>query len=248
MGEGAWRWIGVTPYYQDAAVTLYHGDCREILPQLRCPNTTYCLEACDGRCDIEQALVLTDPPYGIDAAVDNSRFSGGNSMTNRSSVGERIPVHGDSEPFDPTFLLSFSRLVLFGAQNYAAKLPPSNGWLVWDKRAGIEDMQGWPFGEGELAWTNLTGAVRFWRNRWMGLVRSAEFGDHLHPTQKPLGLMTWIIEKWSKPDDLVLDPFAGSGTTLRAAKDLGRRAIGIEIEERYCEIAAKRLRQEVLPL
>jgi site-specific DNA-methyltransferase (adenine-specific) len=69
-----------------------------------------------------------------------------------------------------------------------------------------------------------------------------------HPCPKPLGLMRWLVARVSKPNETVLDPFMGSGTTLLAAKDMGHRAIGIEIEERYCEIAAKRLSQEVLPL
>jgi len=219
------------PYYEEAGITIYLGDCREVLPEV-------------GPVD----LVLTDPPYGLDVAVDNGRFSGGTVAGPRTSVGERIRVRGDAEPFDPRPLLRFKRLVLWGANNYAAHLPPSNGWIVWDKRAGLEEMKGWPFGEGEMAWTNITGAIRFWRNRWMGLVRSEEHGEHYHPTQKPLGLMRWVIESWSDVGQVVLDPYMGSGTTLRAAKDLGRRAIGIEIEERYAEIAAQRLSQEVLPL
>jgi site-specific DNA-methyltransferase (adenine-specific) len=218
------------PYYEHAGIVIYHGDCREILSDLE-PTVD---------------LLVTDPPYGLDVAVDNRRFSGGEVTGPRISVGERIKVRGDAEPFDPLPLLRFKRLILFGANNYAAKLPPSNGWLVWDKREGLEEMEGWPFGEGELAWTNVTGAVRFFRNRWLGLVRDSERGEHLHPTQKPLALLRWIIGRWSKAGGMVLDPFMGSGTTLRAAKDLGRRAIGIEIEERYCEIAAKRLSQEVL--
>ena len=72
--------------------------------------------------------------------------------------------------------------------------------------------------------------------------------DLCHPTQKPVGLMRWCMTlPWTDADQTILDPFMGSGTTLRAAKDLGRRAIGIEIEERYCEIAARRLEQAVLP-
>ena len=84
------------------------------------------------------------------------------------------------------------------------------------------------------------------RHRWMGLVRETERGRHDHPTQKPVALMRWCIEKWSKPGGLVTDPYMGSGPTLQAAKETHRRAIGIEIEERYCEIAAQRLSQEVL--
>lgn len=221
------------PYYQDESVTLYHGDALTILPAIDASAV---------------ALVATDPPYGVAVAVDNTRFTGGSRTKDRATVQPRRKVHGDEHPFDPTPLLRFRRLVLFGAQNFAARLPTSNGWIVWDKRAGLEDVPDWPLGEGELAWTNVTGAVRFFRNRWFGLVRDAERGEHYHPTQKPLALMRWIVQSWSKEGDVILDPFAGSGTTLVAAKQTGRRAIGIEIDEGYCRVAAERLSQNVLDL
>jgi site-specific DNA-methyltransferase (adenine-specific) len=99
-----------------------------------------------------------------------------------------------------------------------------------------------------LAWTNLPGTVRVFR-----LSRVEAFGANAesiktHPTEKPAVLMRWVLGLHWVPADTILDPFMGSGTTLRAAKDLGRKAIGIEIDERYCEIAAKRLAQETLGL
>ena len=107
--------------------------------------------------------------------------------------------------------------------------------------------KGWPLGEAELAWSNVIGTTRLFRSLWSGLLRSAEKGEFYHPTQKPVALMEWCLG-FLDENDTVLDPFCGSGTTLLAAKNLGRLAIGIEIEPRYCEIAVKRLRQEVLPL
>lgn len=227
----------MTPYYQDRAVTLYHGDCREILPQLRCPNTTYCLEACDGRCEIERALVLTDPPYGIAYDTSHTKYHNGVS---------RPAIVGDSEPFGPAHLLDYRRLFIWGGNCFSSRLPDSTAWAVWVKtvRQDAEIRQS----DCEMAWTNCLGRSRVFTHLWIGAYRDSESGERSqHPTQKPLALMTWCIGI-VEDAPIILDPYAGSGTTLRAAKDLGRRAIGIEIEERYCEIAAKRLAQEVLTL
>lgn len=150
------------------------------------------------------------------------------------------PVTGDDKPFDPSHLLRYSRLVLWGANHYASRLPDSGGWIVWDKRRGIEDAN-WPMSAAELAWTNLSNSVQFFRHRWFGLIRDSERGEHFHPTQKPVALMASIIERWCVPGGVLLDPYCGSGPVLLAAKATGRSAIGIEIEEKYCEIAARRL-------
>ena len=131
--------------------------------------------------------------------------------------------------------------IVFGGNYY--ELPPSPCWLVWDK-----DNSG-DFADCELAWTNMATAVRKFKWRWNGMLQEkmGQRKEHRqHPTQKPVALLKWCIERLPSSDHTILDPFAGSGTTLRAAKDLGRKAIGIEIEEKYCRIAANRLRQEVL--
>ena len=214
------------PYYADDLVLLYHGDCRVIVPQVIEPG--------------EVGLVLTDPPYGIAHNTDG-RSRGGHWFP---------PIVGDDRPFDPTWMLvTFKRLILFGANHYADRLPASPSWIVWDKVATLPS-----HGDAELAWTNLGGPVRICRQSWNGGGGrrrdnpAPHRGDPVsfHPAQKPLGLMRLLIERHTSPGDLVLDPYAGSGTTLRAAKDLGRRAIGVEIEERYCETAAGRLAQEVI--
>jgi site-specific DNA-methyltransferase (adenine-specific) len=212
----------VKPYYEDGTVTIYHGDCREILP----------IPAC---------AVISDPPYGIRyTPSQNTRKAWGR----KNFVG--AVVIGDDAPFDPAPLLMYSTVVLFGANHYADKLPPSSEWVVWDKRDGLTPND---FADCELIWTNRTGVARLFRHMWSGAMRASERGETtLHPTQKPLALMRWLVDRYTDPDQVILDPYMGSGTTLRAAKDLGRRAIGIEIEERYCEIAARRCSQEVLGL
>jgi len=140
------------PYYEDKYVTIYHADCREILPQL--PKVD---------------LVLTDPPYGISS------------------------VH-------------------------------------WDTAIDVKE---------------------FWQllNGYRAIVFSCQpLSNPDHPTQKPIPLVEWLIQTYSNPSDLILDPFLGSGTTAYCAKKLNRKCIGIEIEEKYCEIAARRCSQEVMDL
>jgi len=215
------------PYYEADGITIYHGDCREILPML--PRA---------------ALVLTDPPYGI-GADKNLRA---NKRHGRAAVASRDYGRGGWDNAPPN--AETMRLVIDAAPcaivwggNYFG-LPPRAGWLVWDKDNGTNG-----YADCELAWTNLPQAIRRIRYRWMGMLQEKagdEKEERLHPTQKPLPVMTWCLSFALDARD-ILDPFMGSGTTLRAAKDTGRRAIGIEIEERYCEIAAKRLAQRVLP-
>lgn len=212
------------PYYSESGIEIYHGDCREILPSL--PKVD---------------LVLTDPPYGINYKPRRSLGKCKKWQSQRPFE----PVTNDAEPFDPAMLLGYSRLILWGANHYASRLSDSGGWLVWDKKRGASLSQGFASSDAELAWTNIGGMVRLFAFMWTGLCRDAEIGEHYHPTQKPRALMKWCIQIAGEAE-MILDPFMGSGTTLRAAKDLGRKAIGIEIEERYCEIAANRLRQEVL--
>jgi DNA modification methylase len=209
----------VDHYYADDSVTIYHGDCREVLPTLPLDDVSLC---------------LTDPPYGIDLQTDYSRLSG--------STRTYKKVAGDDEPFDPTPLLRFPRVVLWGANHYADSLP-IGGWLVWDKRAGKQKPN--MFADAELAWCNFRTPVRVFSHLW-GVNRASEQGNHLHPTQKPVALMRWILEAWTEPNDLVLDPYMGSGPVAEACRNTGRRYIGIELEESYCAAAVRRLAQEVL--
>lgn len=218
------------PYYEHAGITIYHGDCREILPWLPA------LDSVD--------LVLTDPPYGIGLNTDNSRFSGGSagSMAKRgdgSGTGAGSPVIGDESDFEPSFLASYGQhQIIWGWNHFPDKLP-RGACLVWLKR--YDAAFGSFLSDAELAWMSKGHGVYCRRD----LSNQSIARERSHPTQKPLTLMSWCMSFF--PDSgLILDPFMGSGTTLRAAKDLGRQAIGIEIEEWYCEIAAKRLSQEVL--
>lgn len=211
--------MSTRPYYDQDGITIYHGDCREILPEL-------------GRVDV----VITDPPYGI-AHPTNYHERGRGKL---AQCRDYPPVHDDNKPFDPTPWLIYP-CILWGANYYASKLPDSSGWLVWDKlRPPTLDQA-----TAELAWSNFVKGCRVFRFMWNGMLRDSN-EPLVHPTQKPEPLLTWCMSLPWTPAGTVLDPFMGSGTTLVAAKNLGRRAIGIEIEERYCEIAVRRLAQMCL--
>ncbi len=204
----------MTPYYDHAGITIYHGDCREILPNLH-----------------KADLALTDPPYGIE------RFRRSFGSTRFSEHGyEKIGVNWDISPSAVSLneIIAAANVSVIWGMNYL-QLPRSEHFLVWDKQQTVDN-----FADAELAWTNLPVTKIF----HFSINNHNNQKERCHLAEKPLKLMNWCIGLAGEPQDII-DPFMGSGTTLRAAKDLGRKAIGIEIEERYCEIAAKRMAQEV---
>lgn len=210
------------PYYEEAGITIYHGDCREVLPSLA-------LTAPD--------CIVSDPPYGI--AYQHGARAGGvlYGMDGQS-------IEGDNEPFDPSHLLALNlRTILWGGNHFADKLPVSRGWLVWDKRdLGPEMDQS----DAELAWTNVLTVARKFTRRWSGNVRGGreQAEGRYHTNQKPVALMQWCLG--FVPGGRVIDPYMGSGSTLVAAKELGRSAIGVERVECHCAAAVERLGQSVL--
>lgn len=205
--------------------TLYLGDCLEILPTL-------------GKVD----AVITDPPYGIGEAAGKAktRTSGlrHNPRVSDGYVRDYGDAQWDDEPVSDE-LIALCReagkwCVIFGGNYY--HLPPAKCWLVWDKLNGATD-----FADCELAWTNLPKAVRRIQYLWNGCMRAngEKRGDH--PTQKPVGVMEWVISHVPAPCSTILDPFMGSGTTGVACQKLHMAFIGIERDERYFDIACRRI-------
>ena len=149
----------------------------------------------------------------------------------------------DEQPIDwPTMEMVIevaAKACVWGGNYYP--VAPSPSWLVWDKMNSGNN-----FADCELAWTNYGGAVRMKKHLWNGMLRKDKEARY-HPTQKPVEVIKWAMQLCPDNPQTILDPFMGSGTTLVAAKQLGRKAIGIELEEKYCEIAVDRLRQGVLP-
>jgi len=212
------------PYYEHKGIVIYNCDCREILPTL---------EPVD--------LVLTDPPYGIKRDKGFEGFGGfGAPIARRRFEDDEWDQERPAKEVFALLISLATSVLLFGGNFFADLLPQGKHWIVWNKLNTMPT-----FGDAELIWTNVDrNSVKIMEHEYNGLIGKEAW--RAHPTQKPLSLLQKIIAKYSTESQTILDPFMGSGTTLRAAKDLGRKAIGIEIEERYCEIAAKRMAQEVL--
>jgi len=175
-------------------------------------------------------LLLTDPPYGYQWKTNYSRFSRG--INDKPAIALDLREEVDLIPC----IAATDEQIIFGCNSLTHDVPGS--YLIWDKRCS----DGFAFlSDGEAAW---------WSRGHGVYIKSINAQSHrskggLHPTQKPVELMTWCIQK-AKQAETILDPFMGSGTTLVAAKLEGRKAIGIEIIKEYCEIAVSRLKQGVL--
>ena len=208
------RLVSRSPYYADDYVTLYHADCRHVLPLL---------ESFD--------LLLTDPPYGIGFAAQPTKW--------QRRAGQQAEAWDDEAVEGWLLMLALSKgqkQIVWGGNYY--DLPPARCLLSWHKPDAPPSM-----GNVEYAWTNLNQ-----NSRQISHSVSATNAERLgHPTQKPMRVISWAMQQAGEVQT-VLDPWAGSGTTLRVAKDLGKHVVGIEIDERHCETAAKRLSQGVLSL
>ena len=223
------------PYYEDSHVTIYHGDCREVLRAIK---------------DID--LIVTDPPYGV-------RYE---SSWRVESFG---PISGDDSleagrdglASAASVLRAGRHLYAFGGWNLLELKLRSVTDLVWDKgRMSVGDLdKPWgnqheiiSFGIKSDGTKSAVGQQKKLRRGSVLRVPRVDGNVLLHPTEKPVRLLRELIEASSRFGELVLDPFMGSGSTLVAARLECRRSIGIEVEERYCEVAARRLAQGALEL
>ncbi len=184
-----------------------------------------CLEVMKEFDDKSIDLVLTDPPYGI--GISNNPFR---QKHKKSNWDNHIP---DKNYFNEIFRVSKNQVIWGG--NYF-HLPPTQCFYIWDKIQPIN----FSSAMCEFAWCSKSSPAKLFKKR---VVEYKKW----HSTQKPIEIMNWVLEQF-KDCNIILDPFLGSGTTARACKDLGRKCIGIEISKEYCDIAVRRLGQEVLPL
>lgn len=254
------------PYYEHAGITLYHGDCRDVLP---------CLN--------EVALTVTSPPYNQLGSRVPERPSGIWSRRG-GALGFVEAVNGDGYPDDQEEGEYQNQQKAVAALIYEATKPGGSfvynhkcrwrdgrllhpvSWMcppnwafreeiIWDRHVSLTlNARMFAPSEERLLWFVKPGAKHTWNQPngaallsvWR--LRHESGARKFHPVSFPPQLPARIIHAMSDPGDLILDPYAGSGTTLVVSKALGRTAVGIEIEERYCEVAAQRLGQEVLPL
>ncbi len=207
------------PYYEHAGIVIYHGDCREVLPQIQA----------------EKCSVVTDPPYNV--GLEYGELVDDSKVEYAAWCMEWFGALMAKQPAQICISCGMTNLGL-----WLSAVKPN--WLIaWHKPAAMGrcsvGFNNWEpvlfFGKAPKAVCDVFAA---------GIKPDGSVNGH--PCPKPVEWARWQIANLTTDDTIVLDPFAGSGTTMRAAKDIGRRGIGIEIEEKYCEIAANRLRQEVL--
>lgn len=211
--------VVIPPLYQDEWTTIYQCDSLIAMPALR-PD-----------------VIITDPPYGISVAKNGT--VGGGKLAKVKDYGAQ---DWDLEKLPRVYFELMKHIsrnqIIFGGNYYGKVLGDCSAYIVWDKNNTGN------FADCELAWTNYDRATRKLKYTWNGMLqenmKEKEYREH--PTQKPLKVMEWIIENYTEPTSLLLDPFMGSGTTLVAARRLGRKAIGIEINDKYCQIAIKRIK------
>lgn len=189
--------------------------------------------------------VITDPPYGIRAdemLADRARTQPDRFKDYGQTKWDSAPP--DFPVFDEIFRVGKDQMI-FGANYFTYSIPPSPCWIVWDKDTEKSALN---FADAELIYCSKKTAVRIFKHRWWGFNQEdmANKDYRVHPTQKPLVLMKRLIATFTKEGDTILDPFAGSGTTLVAAKQMNRQYLGIEINPDYCKIAEQRLLQEQL--
>lgn len=219
--------MSATRTEQIGDATLILGDCREVLSTL-------------GKVE----AVVTDPPYGNKHSGDSSRFSGGNTRRGIGSTHGRIV--GDGTAFDPRPFMLGEQQIFFGANYFPQYLHPGS-LLVWSKRR--PEAYGTFLSDGEVAWFSKGRGVYLIQETFAGSRVALDYCDDAyapsaHPFQKPRAVMEWCLG-FLPEAQTILDPFMGSGTTGVACVKLGRKFIGIEIEERYFDIACRRIEDAV---
>lgn len=195
-----------------AEITLLHGDCMEYLRQ--CPDNAF-------------DLAIVDPPYGINIGNGLGKSKKGYKM--HHSWQMKAPGR---DYFNELFRVSKNQII-WGGNYFSDILPPCDDWIIWDKKKGTN----LPFAEGEMAWCSISHKkLRIFRH----CATTRDKDGRIHPTQKPIALYKWLLERYAKPGDKILDTHLGSASSAIAAWELDFDFTGIEIDNDYYESAVKR--------
>lgn len=185
-------------------------------------------------------MVFTDPPYGINVVSDDNKVGADFGIAKKGKY-EKVIADETTETAEKSIEILkqiCDRLIVWGGNYFLDFLPKSDGWLIWDKRcdSGIRNT----FADGEMAWCSFHTPVRIYHQLWNGMIRTGEHEKRVHPTQKPIKMLSEIILGFSKDDDIVLDVFGGSGSTLIACEQTNRRCFMMELDPKYVDVIIQR--------
>ena len=185
-------------------------------------------------------IIFTDPPYGINAVGNNGEVGADFGVAKKGKYKKIIAdntTETAQQAFDAVSQMC-DKLILWGGNYFLDFLPSSDGWLIWDKRgdSGIRNT----FADGEMAWCSFHTPVRIYHQLWNGMIREGEHEKRVHPTQKPLRMLGEIIGDFTEENNIVVDIFGGSGSTMIACEQTGRKCYMCELDEHYCDVIIER--------
>jgi len=187
-------------------------------------------------------MVFTDPPYGI-KVVKSEMVGADFGVAKKGKYSEVIAddtTDTAKEFYDTCVALGMDRFIIWGGNYFTDFLPFSDSWLIWNKRAGTDIRN--TFADGEMAWCSFHTPIRIYDQLWNGMIRAGEKEKRVHPTQKPIKMLSEIIEDHVK-GNLLFDGFLGSGSTMVAAHQLKRKCYGMELDPKYCQVIIDRMRK-----
>ena len=187
---------------------------------------------------VKADMVFTDPPYGINIVNDKGKVGAENLAKNR--IYSKVIADDTTDTAEEAYhILSTicDKMILWGGNYFTKFLPFSDGWIIWDKRI---DMASNNFADGEMGWCSFHTPVRIYHQLWNGMIREGEHEDRVHPTQKPTKMLGEVLKDFSKENDVIVDVFGGSGSTLIACEQLNRKCYMCELDPHYCDVIIQR--------
>lgn len=185
-------------------------------------------------------IVLTDPPYGIDIVSENGEVGANFGITKKGNYSKIIADNTTETAKKSYEILKkiCNKLIIFGGNYFIDFLETSDGWIIWDKRvdSGIKNT----FADGEMAYCNFHTPIRIYHQLWNGMIREGEKEKRVHPTQKPIRMLSEILQDFSKKNEIILDVFGGSGSVLIACEELNRNCYMMELDPKYVDVIIKR--------